>query len=99
MGRECRSPGRGRRAAARWWCGRACAAARWVVFLPDAIVTSTRRASMDDASRAAQGMTARREVLGDAHVDRAIAGATAFSRAFAVAQQVLAEAGCVRTEH
>ena len=54
---------------------------------------------MDDASRAAQGMTARREVLGDAHVDRAIAGATAFSRAFAVAQQVLAEAGCVRTEH
>jgi 4-carboxymuconolactone decarboxylase len=34
---------------------------------------------MDDASRAAQGMTVRREVLGDAHVDREIAGATAFS--------------------
>jgi 4-carboxymuconolactone decarboxylase len=34
---------------------------------------------MDDASRAAQGMTVRREVLGDAHVDREIAGTTAFS--------------------
>lgn len=34
---------------------------------------------MDDASRAAQGMTVRREVLGDAHVDRALAGTTAFS--------------------
>ena len=47
---------------------------------------------MDDASRAAQGITVRREVLGDAHVDRVLAGSTAFSRAFAVAQQVL-EAG------
>jgi len=37
---------------------------------------------MDDASRAAQGMTVRREVLGDAHVDRALAGATAFSGDF-----------------
>ncbi len=45
---------------------------------------------MDDASRAAQGMTVRREVLGDAHVDRAM---PAVNRAFAVAQQVLAEAG------
>jgi 4-carboxymuconolactone decarboxylase len=35
---------------------------------------------MDDASRAAQGMTVRREVLGDAHVDREIAGTMAFSR-------------------
>ena len=34
---------------------------------------------MDDATRAAQGMTVRREVLGDAHVDREIAGTTAFS--------------------
>jgi alkylhydroperoxidase/carboxymuconolactone decarboxylase family protein YurZ len=68
---------------------------------------------MDDASRAAQGMTVRREVLGDAHVDREMAGTTAFTsdwqdqiarhawgdiwsrpgRAFAVARQVLAEAG------
>ncbi|MBO0808640.1 MAG: 4-carboxymuconolactone decarboxylase [Actinobacteria bacterium] len=31
---------------------------------------------MEDAQRAAQGMTVRREVLGDAHVDRAVAGAT-----------------------
>lgn len=31
---------------------------------------------MDDAQRAAQGMTVRREVLGDAHVDRAVAGNT-----------------------
>jgi 4-carboxymuconolactone decarboxylase len=37
---------------------------------------------MDDASRAAQGTTVRREVLGDAHVDRARAGTTAFSRDF-----------------
>jgi len=34
---------------------------------------------MDDASRAAQGMTVRREVLGDAHVDREMAGTTAFT--------------------
>jgi hypothetical protein len=38
---------------------------------------------MDDASRAAQGMTVRRKVL----------GMPAVNRAFAVAQQVLAEAG------
>ena len=31
---------------------------------------------MDDAERAAQGMTVRREVLGDEHVDRAVAGTT-----------------------
>ena len=37
---------------------------------------------MDDASRAAQGITLRREVLGDAHVDRALAGTTAFSSDF-----------------
>ena len=37
---------------------------------------------MDDASRAAQGITVRREVLGDAHVDRALAGTTAFSSDF-----------------
>jgi hypothetical protein len=48
---------------------------------------------MDDASRAAQGTTVRREVLGDAHVDREMAGTTAVNRAFAVARQVLAEAG------
>ncbi len=38
---------------------------------------------MDEGSRAAQGMTVRREVL----------GMPAVNRAFAVAQQVLAEAG------
>jgi alkylhydroperoxidase/carboxymuconolactone decarboxylase family protein YurZ len=37
---------------------------------------------MDDAARAAQGMTVRREVLGDAHVDRAVAGTTAFTGDF-----------------
>ncbi|HUZ34704.1 MAG TPA: 4-carboxymuconolactone decarboxylase [Streptosporangiaceae bacterium] len=37
---------------------------------------------MDDAQRAAQGMTVRREVLGDAHVDRAMAGATDVTRDF-----------------
>jgi 4-carboxymuconolactone decarboxylase len=31
---------------------------------------------MDDTERAAQGMAVRREVLGDAHVDRAAAGTT-----------------------
>jgi 4-carboxymuconolactone decarboxylase len=31
---------------------------------------------MDDAERTAQGMTVRREVLGDEHVDRAIAATT-----------------------
>ena len=31
---------------------------------------------MDDAERAAQGMRVRREVLGDAHVDRAVANTT-----------------------
>jgi len=37
---------------------------------------------MDDTERAAQGMAVRREVLGDAHVDRAVAGTTAFSADF-----------------
>ena len=37
---------------------------------------------MDDAERSAQGMTVRREVLGDAHVDRAVAGATPFTADF-----------------
>jgi len=37
---------------------------------------------MEDAQRAAQGMTVRREVLGDAHVDRAMAGATDVTRDF-----------------
>ena len=34
---------------------------------------------MDDAERGAQGMTVRREVLGDAHVDRAVAATTPFT--------------------
>jgi 4-carboxymuconolactone decarboxylase len=37
---------------------------------------------MDDAQRAAQGMTIRREVLGDAHVNRAVAGTTGFTGDF-----------------
>ena len=37
---------------------------------------------MDDTERAVQGMTVRREVLGDAHVDRAVAGATPFTAHF-----------------
>jgi hypothetical protein len=34
---------------------------------------------MDDAERSARGMTVRREVLGDAHVDRAVAATTPFT--------------------
>jgi 4-carboxymuconolactone decarboxylase len=37
---------------------------------------------MDDTARAAQGMTVRREVLGDAHVDRAVAHTTAVTADF-----------------
>ena len=37
---------------------------------------------MDDAERARQGMTVRRAVLGDEHVDRAVAGTTAFTEPF-----------------
>jgi len=37
---------------------------------------------MDDAERAAQGMTVRREVLGDEHVDRAVASATPLTEPF-----------------
>jgi 4-carboxymuconolactone decarboxylase len=37
---------------------------------------------MDDTARAAQGMTVRREVLGDAHVDRAVAGTTPVTAGF-----------------
>jgi 4-carboxymuconolactone decarboxylase len=37
---------------------------------------------MDDEERTARGMTVRRAVLGDAHVDRAIANTTEFTRPF-----------------
>jgi 3-oxoadipate enol-lactonase/4-carboxymuconolactone decarboxylase len=37
---------------------------------------------MDDAERAAQGMTVRREVLGDEHVDRALAATTPLTAPF-----------------
>lgn len=37
---------------------------------------------MDDEQRAAQGMAVRREVLGNEHVDRAIAGTTSFTEPF-----------------
>jgi 4-carboxymuconolactone decarboxylase len=37
---------------------------------------------MDDTERSEQGMTVRREVLGDAHVDRAVAATTPFTADF-----------------
>jgi 4-carboxymuconolactone decarboxylase len=37
---------------------------------------------VDDAERAARGMKVRREVLGDEHVDRAVAGTTPFTEPF-----------------
>lgn len=37
---------------------------------------------MDDAERARQGMTVRRVVLGDEHVDRAVATTTSFTEPF-----------------
>ena len=37
---------------------------------------------MDDAERARQGMTVRRAVLGDEHVDRAVATTTSFTAPF-----------------
>jgi 4-carboxymuconolactone decarboxylase len=37
---------------------------------------------MDDAQRAARGMEVRREVLGDEHVDRAVAATTSFTEPF-----------------
>jgi len=37
---------------------------------------------MDDAQRARQGMTVRRAVLGDEHVDRAVATTTSFTEPF-----------------
>ena len=37
---------------------------------------------MDDAERATRGMTVRREVLGDEHVDRAVAATTPFTEPF-----------------
>jgi 4-carboxymuconolactone decarboxylase len=37
---------------------------------------------MDDAERAERGMTVRRAVLGDEHVDRAVANTTAFTEPF-----------------
>src|SRR3984893_9813048 len=39
-------------------------------------------AAMDDAQRYEQGMEVRREVLGNAHVDRAIVGTTEFTESF-----------------
>ena len=37
---------------------------------------------MEDTERSVRGMTVRREVLGDEHVDRAVAGATPFTAPF-----------------
>src|SRR6516164_5888985 len=41
-----------------------------------------RRTAMDDAERTRRGMTVRREVLGDEHVDRAVATTTSFTEPF-----------------
>src|ERR1700747_3518474 len=41
-----------------------------------------REAGMNDAERSAQGMAVRREVLGDAYVDRAVAATTPFTADF-----------------
>jgi 4-carboxymuconolactone decarboxylase len=38
--------------------------------------------TMDDAERTRRGMTVRREVLGDEHVDRAVAATTSFTEPF-----------------
>jgi 4-carboxymuconolactone decarboxylase len=46
------------------------------------LAEDAEEAAMDDAERGAQGMTVRREVLGDAHVDRAVAATTPFTADF-----------------
>jgi 4-carboxymuconolactone decarboxylase len=51
------------------------------MFVRDRPVRSSGE-SMDDTERAARGMRVRREVLGDAHVDRAVAGTTPFTADF-----------------
>ena len=43
------------------------------VFIDAALAAHGGRRPMDDAERTQQGMPVRREVLGDAHVDRAVA--------------------------
>ena len=62
-------------------------AAGSVLFLADrssplASRTAVKGGTMDDAERAAQGMPVRREVLGDEHVDRAVARTTPFTAPF-----------------
>jgi 3-oxoadipate enol-lactonase / 4-carboxymuconolactone decarboxylase len=55
------------------------------VFLADRAAASrspVERLAMNDAERTAQGMTVRRQVLGDEHVDRAVAGTTDFTAPF-----------------
>src|SRR5271157_746108 len=44
--------------------------------------TDHGRSPVDDAERAERGMRVRREVLGDEHVDRAVAATTAFTEPF-----------------
>src|ERR1022692_525733 len=59
------------------------AAERRLVILGGAGVTGCRRMGlMSDAERGERGMAVRRQVLGDAHVDRAVAGATEFTAPF-----------------
>src|SRR5260370_8264657 len=58
----------------------------WVPPTPSSPRRSRRmshwRSRMDDAERASRGMTVRREVLGDEHVDRAGAATTPFTEPF-----------------
>ena len=61
-------------------------AATWARRMPSSPQPSRRtdhgRPPVDDAERARRGMTVRREVLGDEHVDRAVAATTPFTEPF-----------------
>ena len=60
--------------------------ATWARRMPSSPLPSRRtdhgRPPVDDAERARRGMTVRREVLGDEHVDRAVAATTPFTEPF-----------------
>ena len=60
--------------------------ATWARRMPSSPRPSRRtdhgRPPVDDAERARRGMTVRREVLGDEHVDRAVAATTPFTEPF-----------------
>jgi 4-carboxymuconolactone decarboxylase len=50
--------------------------------MPRWAASNRRRTAVDDAERTRRGMTVRREVLGDEHVDRAVATTTSFTEPF-----------------